>query len=166
MQCVRYNATLPDFATLHAGLPQGTKLGPICFQVIINDAVQNISGPISCWKCVDDLTIAENRTNPDSSQLQVILDSFSLDLPWPKPSTRWGLCDGFWSMMSCQVFLSLDNLQASVSVLRPLSWQSHLTQSSQRLAGLPLGLCPWTCDPQHQIWVPRWAHPFDMAKVA
>ena len=40
--------------------------------------------------------------------------------------------------MSCQVFLSLHNLQASVSVLRPLSWQSDLTQSSQRLAGLPL----------------------------
>ena len=77
MQCVRYNSTLSDFATLSAGLPQGTKLGPIGFQVIINDAVQNNSGPISCWKYVDDLTIAENRTHPDSSQLQVILDSFS-----------------------------------------------------------------------------------------
>ena len=77
MQCVRYNATLSDFATLSAGLPQGTKLGPIGFQVIINDAVQNNSGPISCWTYVDDLTIAENRTHPDSSQLQVILDSFS-----------------------------------------------------------------------------------------
>ena len=77
MQCVRYNSTLSDFATVSASLPQGTKLGPIGFQVIINDAVQNNSGPISCWKYVDDLTIAENRTHPDSSQLQVILDSFS-----------------------------------------------------------------------------------------
>ena len=77
MQCIRYNATLSDFSTLSAGLPQGTKLGPIGFQVIINDAVQNKSGPISCWKYVDDLTIAENRMHPDSSQLQVILDSFS-----------------------------------------------------------------------------------------
>ena len=62
---------------LFAGLTQGTKLGPIGFQVINNDAVQNNSGPISCWKYVDDLTMAENRTPPDSSQLQVILDSFS-----------------------------------------------------------------------------------------
>ena len=77
MQCVRYDSTLSDFATLSAGLPQGTKLGPIGFQVIINDAVQNNSGPISCWKYVNDLTIAENCTHPDSSQLQVILDSFS-----------------------------------------------------------------------------------------
>ena len=75
MQCVRYNATLSDFATLSAGLPQGTKLGPIGFQVIINDAVQNNSGPMSCWKYVYDLTIAENRTHPNSSQLQVTLDS-------------------------------------------------------------------------------------------
>ena len=50
MQCVRYNSTLSDFATLSAGLPQGTKLGPIGFQVIIINAVQNNSGPISCWK--------------------------------------------------------------------------------------------------------------------
>ena len=77
MQCVRYNSTLSDFATLSAGLPQGTKLGPIGFQVIINDALQNNSGPISCWIYVDDLKIAENRTPPDSSQLQVILDSYS-----------------------------------------------------------------------------------------
>ena len=77
MQCVRYNSTLSDFATLSAGLPQGTKLGPIGFQVIINYAVQNNSDPVSCWKYVDDLTIAENRTYPDSSRLQVILDSFS-----------------------------------------------------------------------------------------
>ena len=77
MQCVRYNSTLSDFSTLSASLPQGTKLGPIGFQVIINDALQNNSGPISCWIYVDDLKIAENRTPPDSSQLQVILDSYS-----------------------------------------------------------------------------------------
>ena len=40
MQCVRYNAALSDFTTLSAGLPQGTKLGPIGFQVIINDTVE------------------------------------------------------------------------------------------------------------------------------
>ena len=45
--------------------------------MIINDAVQNNSGPISCWKYVVNLIIAENRTHPDSNQLQVILDSFS-----------------------------------------------------------------------------------------
>jgi hypothetical protein len=77
VQCVRYNATLSDFRPLSAGLPQGTKLGPIGFQVIINDAVQSDTGPISCWKYVDDLTIAENRPYLNSSQMQVTLDSFS-----------------------------------------------------------------------------------------
>ena len=68
------------FLTLQLYLPvyhKAPKLGPIGFQVIINDAVQNISCPISCLKYVDDLTIAENCMHPDSSQLQVILDSFS-----------------------------------------------------------------------------------------
>lgn len=77
MQCVRYNSTLSDFETLSAGLPQGTKIGPIGFQVIINDAVQNNTGPFRCWKYVDDLTIAENRSHPNSSDLQGVLDSFS-----------------------------------------------------------------------------------------
>ncbi len=77
MQCVRYNSILSDFGTLTAGLQQGTKIGPIGFQVIINDAVQRKPGPISCWKYVDDLTMAENRSHPKPSQLQSVLNSFS-----------------------------------------------------------------------------------------
>ena len=30
-QCVRYNQTLTDYAQLHAGVSQGTKIGPITF---------------------------------------------------------------------------------------------------------------------------------------
>ncbi len=35
------------------------------------------SGTVNCLKYVDDLTIAEKCTHPKSSQLQMILDSFS-----------------------------------------------------------------------------------------
>ena len=38
IQYVRYNSTLSDFGTLSAGLPLGTKIGSIDFQVISNDA--------------------------------------------------------------------------------------------------------------------------------
>lgn len=72
-QCVRYNQTLSDFKFLNGGLPQGTKMGPLGFQVIINDAA---SGAKSCvWKYVDDLTLAENSI-PSKSILQQDLDDF------------------------------------------------------------------------------------------
>ena len=63
--CVRYNQTLSDCAVLIAGVPQGTKLGPITFQIIINDAACN--SPVSLYErprpvalassaCVDKIT--------------------------------------------------------------------------------------------------------------
>ena len=38
---MRFNNTHSDDLQLAAGVPQGTKLGPIGFQVIINDAAAN-----------------------------------------------------------------------------------------------------------------------------
>ena len=73
-QCVRYNQTLSDYAQLHAGVPQGTKIGPIAFQAVINDAAQGCSSHY--WKYVDDLTFAENRNCNESSSLQTDLDGF------------------------------------------------------------------------------------------
>ena len=73
-QCVRYNQTLSDYASLNAGVPQGTKIGPITFQAVINDAA------VSCcshyWKYVDDLIIAENRHCISDSNLQSDLNVF------------------------------------------------------------------------------------------
>jgi hypothetical protein len=77
VQCVRYNQSLSDFKVLKGGLPQGTKVGPLGFQAIINDAASNISPNIKCWKYVDDLTLAENRTHRMSSNLQEVLADFS-----------------------------------------------------------------------------------------
>ena len=76
VQCVRYNQALSDYKVLKGGLPQGTKVGPLGFQAIIGDAATDIA-PKKCWKYVDDLTLAENRTHPASSKLQEVLDDFS-----------------------------------------------------------------------------------------
>ena len=73
---LRYNQVLSDYKVLKGGLPQGTKVGPLGFQAIINDAATDIA-PKKCWKYVDDLTLAENRTHPTSSKLQEVLDDFS-----------------------------------------------------------------------------------------
>ncbi len=77
MQCVRYNQTLSTYKTLTGGLPQGTKLGPIGFQTIINDAVKDVPDNMNRWKYVDDLTLAENRSYLCNSQLQEIFNQFS-----------------------------------------------------------------------------------------
>ncbi len=73
-QCVRYNQDLSDFKILKGGLPQGTKMGPLGFQVIINDAASDAK--VSVWKYVDDLTLADNATCITKSNIQQDLDSF------------------------------------------------------------------------------------------
>ena len=47
IQCVKYNQALSDYKVLKRGLPQGTKVGPLGFQAIINDAAKDIA-PKKC----------------------------------------------------------------------------------------------------------------------
>ena len=74
-QSVRYNCDLSDYVFLSAGVPQGTKFGPIGFQIIINNATNNAKSQY--WKYVDDLTFAENREIFETSELQKDLNKFS-----------------------------------------------------------------------------------------
>ena len=74
-QCVRFNNTLSEDLQLTAGVPQGTKLGPIGFQILINDAAANAESEY--WKYVDDLTFAENNTGTMQGHLQDDLHEFS-----------------------------------------------------------------------------------------
>ena len=69
VQYVRYNQANSEYKVLSGALPQGTKLGPIAFQVVINDAAQDLGDKIKCWKYVDDLTLAENRSFPQPSAM-------------------------------------------------------------------------------------------------
>ena len=62
------------FLPLFAGVPQGTKLGPMAFQAVINDAA--VGGTAHYWKYVDDLTFAENRLSNELSNLRGDLDDF------------------------------------------------------------------------------------------
>ncbi|KAI8494379.1 hypothetical protein Bbelb_276050 [Branchiostoma belcheri] len=64
---VRYGQSLSVCETLTTGVPQGTKLGPIIFLCMINDACQSLNDR---WKYVDDLSLGENRHNSEESHLQ------------------------------------------------------------------------------------------------
>ena len=60
-------------------VPQGTEMGPMGFQVIINDAASDAGTNV--WKYVDDLTLASNISNLAKSTLQEDLDNF---VDWSK----------------------------------------------------------------------------------
>ena len=53
---------------------EGTKLGPLGFQILINDAATNAK--TEYWKYVDDLTFAENRNLKQKGNLQGDLHNF------------------------------------------------------------------------------------------
>ena len=55
---------------IHAGIPQGTKLGPLLFLVMIND----LTTRFPMYKYVDDCTVYEVISIPYASQLQNDLD--------------------------------------------------------------------------------------------
>ena len=46
-----------EWKTIPAGVPQGTKLGPWLFLVMINDL--DVTGQDDLWKYVDDSTMSE-----------------------------------------------------------------------------------------------------------
>ena len=73
-QCVRLNSVLSDYISLRGGIPQGTKLGPVGFQILVNSAAHDAK--TKCWKYVDDMTFAENRLASQIGSMQTDLEKF------------------------------------------------------------------------------------------
>ena len=74
-QCVRYNTAISEWTEISAGVPQGTKLGPIVFLAIINDASLDIVDPIRRFIYVDDLTLLECCDQRKDSNIQAAVTS-------------------------------------------------------------------------------------------
>ncbi|KAI8513803.1 hypothetical protein Bbelb_081270 [Branchiostoma belcheri] len=74
-QRVRYGSSVSDWETLSTGVPQGTKLGPVIFLCMINDASESHDDR---WKYVDDLSLGENKHVREQSTLQEQVDSLEL----------------------------------------------------------------------------------------
>ena len=72
-QAVRFQGSISTFQHLTCGVPQGTKMGPLCFLILINDALTHTPHR---WKYVDDCTVGiqVNNKSADYSSLQSTLD--------------------------------------------------------------------------------------------
>ena len=73
-QRVKLDGSISDWLPITPGVPQGTKLGPILFLVMINHL--NIRDPESCtWKYVDDVSLSEGLVRNSNSTIQTSLDT-------------------------------------------------------------------------------------------
>ena len=70
-QVTRVGASVPAPLYLNGRIPQGTKLGPVLFVVMVNDLVQSWGVRI---KFVDDLTVLEVVPRNSPSLLNIVVD--------------------------------------------------------------------------------------------
>ena len=75
-QAVKFESTVSQWLPVTAGVPLGTKLGPILFIIMINDLA--ISSPkTSDWKYVDDIMFSEVVKENGGTESQVVLDKIN-----------------------------------------------------------------------------------------
>ena len=89
-----------------------------------------------------------------------------LYLPWPKPSTPVGDCvmaSDLWCLARSSCLYTICRLLTVSSGLFLDSLILHIPPNVWLVFPRSVSMDMWS---QHQVWVPRWAHPFDMAKVA
>ena len=137
-QAVRYQGSVSPLLPLSCGVPQGTKMGPLCFLILINDALTDTPHR---WKYVDDSTfgIPINTRQPDYSPLQTTLDNL---MTWTeqnkveinhKKTVVMHFCTSSQAVAQPQLSVGIHPLQVvksikllGVTVDDQLNWKQHI----------------------------------------
>ena len=155
----KLNVHLSSVQDISCGVPQGTKLGPILFLVLVDDVAV---GGCRSWKYVDDLMMGEIVKQGQTSVMQASLDDLS---KWcsdnnvlPKPSKCYTMAINFARGANTQSSfnintVSLNNVTSvkllGVTVQHNLKWDIHIAdivaKASRRL--YTLCILKKTCAP-------------------
>ena len=128
-----------EWRNVPAGVPQGTKLGPWLFVIMINDL--DIPG-FDLWKYVDDSTISETIRKGQASNIQTAVDAFASRAASVKFQLNETKCKEMRICFSTKETLELDPIVISdkqidivshakilgVNVSSDLKWNHHIAE--------------------------------------
>ena len=133
---------------LQGGVPQGTKLGPLCFLAQINDAIRELQDNVTTLKYVDDVTFIENCHGRENSKMQRSLDEFS---DWssqnnmklnPGKCAAMNICFMKNPLRKTPLEICSQQLQSvecvnilGVQISSDLKWNDHISQLIRRANG-------------------------------